>query len=177
VERNLTMCALVIAAVGAAMDVRSRRIPNWFTGGGMLAGLVFQTSLAGWRGFEASLTGALVGGGVLFLVFLVRGMGAGDVKLMATVGAWVGIRHAAVLVFATAIAGGIMAVGYATYYKQVARTARNLRELIRFHLAGGAQAHPDFHLQGSSSIRLPYGVAIAAGALYSFLSTAGYWRR
>lgn len=176
-QPNLTIGALLIAAVGAAIDVRSGRIPNWLTGGGFLAGLAFQTSLAGWRGLQAGLTGALAGGGILFLVFLVRGMGAGDVKLMAAVGGWVGIQHAAAVILATAIAGGLLAVGYATYHKQVGRTVRNLMELIRFHLAFGVRPHPDFHLRAGSSVRLPYGVAIAAGALYSYVSTGAFLRR
>jgi len=159
------------------MDVRSGRIPNWLTGGGFLVGLAFQTGLAGWRGLQTGLTGALVGGGIFFLVFLVRGMGAGDVKLMATVGAWVGIQHAAAVVLATAIAGGLLAVGYATYHKQVGRTARNCVELIRFHLAFGLRPHPDFHLRTGSSVRLPYGVAIAAGTLYSLVSAETFLRR
>ena len=158
--------ALVLATAGAVTDVRSGRIPNWLTVGGLMSGLLLRLSFQGWPGLETAAGGALVGGGVLFVLFMVGGLGAGDVKLMAAVGAWVGIAHALAVLLVTAIAGGALAGGCVVAHKQIGGTMRNISELIRFHLVTGLRPHPELNLRNAPSIRLPYGPAIAMGPLY-----------
>jgi prepilin peptidase CpaA len=113
------------------------------------------------------LEGALLGGGIFFLFFLVRGMGAGDVKLMAAIGSLAGVQQSWVIILATAIAGGILAVGYMIFYKRFGRTLANVGALVRFHLTSGLQPHPEVSLQNPEAIRMPYALAIAAGTFYS----------
>ncbi|MGH9359896.1 MAG: A24 family peptidase [Terriglobia bacterium] len=168
--------ALACAVMGAVMDVRCGRIPNWLTRGALLGALALQAIFSGWRGLELGFAGALVAGSVFFLVYLVRGMGAGDVKLMAAVGAWVGLGNAAVAIMATAIAGGVLALVYIALCGQAARVFRNVAELIRFHAIFGITRHPEISLHDPKSIRLPYGLAIAAGTLYVAVSTGTLWR-
>ena len=73
---------------------RSRtRIPNWLTYSGLIAALLVRTVLGGWANSWGGLAGMLLAGGIFFLLFLLGGMGGGDVKLMAAVGAWVGWRR------------------------------------------------------------------------------------
>src|SRR6516164_5718592 len=165
--------ALICAMVGAVIDMRARRIPNWLTYGSLLAGLAFRTILEGWRGLGQGAAGILAGGGIFFLFYLVRGMGAGDVKLMAAVGAWTGVRQAVVVMIATAVAGGSLGVVYMVFYRRVGSTVRNIGELIRFHLTSGIRPHPEVSLSGPGSIRVPYGLAIAMGTLYLLVST--FW--
>lgn len=117
----------------------------------------------------------LVGGGIFFLFFLVRGMGAGDVKLMAAVSAWVGIHQTVLVLVATALAGGILALGYIFFYKRFRQTWQNLGELLRFHLTSGIRSHPELNLQDSSTIQVPYGLAIAVGTFYALVSTSSTW--
>ncbi len=164
--------ATVCAIMGAISDVRSNRIPNWLTYGGLALALVLRTALGGWRSLELGLAGMLIGGGIFFLFFIVHGMGAGDVKLMAAVAAWVGLHQAFNLLIATAFAGGILALYYMIFYKRVGSTFRNLGSLLWFHLRSGVRPHPEINLQHPEAIRVPYGLAIALGALYVLISAS-----
>ena len=166
--------AMISAAAGAVSDVRSKRIPNWLNYGSLVLGLAFQGVFKGWRGLEQGALGVLVAGGVFFLFFLVRGMGAGDVKLMAAIGAWVGLPHVVLVMVFTAIAGAGLAVLYMVFYRRVSSTLQNMGELLHFHLRSGIRPHPDVNLQDPGAIRVPYGLAIAAGTLFLFLSTATF---
>src|SRR5262245_50336635 len=95
---------LILVVVTAAMiDVRSRRIPNWLTLSGAILGVALNSflfavdGLFGVSGLMYSLEGLGLAFGIYFVLYLLRGMGAGDVKLMAAVGAgagpwnWLGI--------------------------------------------------------------------------------------
>src|SRR5574341_698982 len=82
--------AAALAAIGAVWDVASGRIPNLVSYGGILAGIALRGALFGWRGLATALAGGAIGGGLFFLLYVIRGMGAGDVKLMAAVGCFVG---------------------------------------------------------------------------------------
>ena len=166
VEETLCFGALICAMAGAVADVRSRRIPNRLTVSALVSGFALHLILQGLKGLEMSAAGALIAGGAFFLLFVVGGMGAGDVKLMGAVGAWVGAAHALQALAVTAIGGGVLAIGWTLICGQVGSTFRNMAELIRFHLASGLRRHPDLNLARSSSIRLPYGPAIAMGPLY-----------
>jgi prepilin peptidase CpaA len=158
--------ALGVATAGALQDVRSRRIPNWLTYSGLVLALLVRFAVAGWPGFRSGLAGAIVGGGIFFLLFLVGGMGGGDVKLMAAVGAWAGSTHALLILIATAIFGGILGVSYMLFRGQVFATLSNTVELMRHHLTSGLRPHPVLNIQEPGALRIPYGLAIALGTLY-----------
>jgi prepilin peptidase CpaA len=119
---------------------------------------------------EQGVGGILLGGGIFFVFFLVHGMGAGDVKMMAAVGAWVGPHGTLRVLIATALAGGVLAVVYMVFYKRVGSTFRNVFVLLRFHLLSGVRPHPELNLQAPATIRVPYGLAIAVGTLYLLIS-------
>ncbi len=160
--------ACVCALLAAAWDVGKGRIPNRLTYGGVVAGLVLRACLFGWRGMGDGLVAGFASAGVFFLFFLVRAMGGGDVKLMAAVGCLAGVRNALSIMLASAIAGGILAVGYMISYRRGLRTLRNLGALIRYHLLFGLRPHPEINVENPEGIRIPYAVAIAAGTFYSF---------
>jgi prepilin peptidase CpaA len=162
----------ICAIIGAVGDVRSNRIPNWLTYGGLALALALRAAWGGWRSLEQGLLGILLGGGIFFVLFLVHGMGAGDAKLMAAVGAWVGLQGTLRVLIATALAGGVLAVVYMVFYKRVGSTFRNVGVLLRFHLTSGVRPHPELNLQGPATIRLPYGLAIAMGTLYLLISAS-----
>jgi prepilin peptidase CpaA len=168
--------AAILASIGAVSDVHASRIPNWLNYSGLLLGLLAGTTLGGWHGLFQGAAGTLVGGGVFFLFYLVRGMGAGDVKLMAAVGAWLGVRQTLVVMMASAIAGGALAIVYIVFYRRVWSTVQNMGELIRFHFTSGVRPHPELNLQEPGSVRLPYGLAIALGTLYLLASTGTFLR-
>ena len=85
--------ALVVASAGAVYDVFTHRIPNGLTYGGLIIGITFWVLMSGWQGFLTSILGALIAGGIFLVLYAIRTMGAGDVKLMAAVGAIAGPRR------------------------------------------------------------------------------------
>ena len=173
-EVTLLFIALALAITAAVLDVQQHRIPNWLTYPGIVLGLVLRGLLFGWKGLGSAVVGCLLAGGIMFVFYAVRAMGAGDVKLMAAIGSLVGPRHAVVVLLATAICGGVMAIIYAVYRRRLGATLRNVGSVLRFHAWAGLQAHPELNLDNPTTLRMPYGLAIAAGTLYAFL--AMWWR-
>ena len=161
--------AAAFATIGAAWDIRSRRIPNLVTYSGILVGIALRTAVLGGRGLVTALAGGAVAGGLFFLLYLVRGMGAGDVKLIAAVGCFAGVPAVFHIMLACALAGGVMALAVAFYRSSAVRTLRNVWELLRFHAAHGAQVHPTLNIDNPQATRLPYAIAIAAGSGYALL--------
>lgn len=162
---------MVFAIGGAVSDVRSSRIPNSLTCSGMALGIAAQTWAHGYRGLYQGLSGLLTGGGVFFLFYLMHTMGGGDVKLMAAIGAWLGVKLTIIATLASAIAGGVLAVAYMVLYRRVWRTVRNIGKLVWFHVTSGIRPHPELNLEDPGAVRIPYGVAIAIGTLYLLFST------
>jgi prepilin peptidase CpaA len=170
-DSTLLLIALALAVIAAFWDIKQRRIPNWLTYPGIGLGFVLRGLLFGWKGLGSAVTGCLFVGGIMFLFYAVRAMGAGDVKLMAAIGSVVGPRQGVVVLLATAICGGIMAIIYAVYRGRMWATLKNVGSVLRFHAWAGLQAHPDLNLDNPKTLRMPYGLAIAAGTLYAFLAT------
>jgi prepilin peptidase CpaA len=166
VDEYLLVFAVILAGTGAFYDARSRRIPNLVTYTGFLAALLSRVSMLGWLGLRDGFVGALIGGGLFFLLFVVGGMGAGDVKLMAAVGAWAGSAQIFTLLAATAFAGGAMAIGLMLYRRRALVTLLNTIELIRHHLTAGLRPHPALNIKEPGSMRIPFAPAIAIGVLY-----------
>ena len=156
------------------MDVQQHRIPNWLTYPAILMGVLLRAHLWGLNGVFTALGGGLLSAGIVFVFYAVRAMGGGDLKLMAAIGAVSGPRYALVSLLATAIAGGVLAIIYAVYRSKLLATLGNTGELVKFHVAGGMQVHPDLNLDNPDALRMPYGLAIAAGSLYTFI--AACWR-
>jgi len=174
-DKYLLICALAIASVGAVKDVRGRRIPNWLTCSGLLAALVVREGLAGWPGLKGGLLGMLLAGGSFYLLFLLGGMGGGDVKLVAAVGAWAGTVQVESVLVVAALAGGVLAVCYIVMQRRVCETLMNTLELVRHHATAGFQPHPVLSVQQPGTMRLPYGLAVAIGTLYC-VGNAFWWR-
>lgn len=155
--------AVVCACIGAFRDVRTRRIPNWLTGPSILVGLLLHLFVRGWHGLAtASLAGLIAG--IVFLVFhLAGGMGAGDVKLMTAVCCMAGLSFTAEILIATALMGGVFAIIVAVSHRRVKETLSNIGVLAVHHGTSGLQPHADINVTNAEKLRLPYGVAIAAG--------------
>lgn len=102
---------LVVAAV---IDGLQLKVPNWITFPMIISGWIYSTAFspyAGWEGLFLSLVGTAVGLAVLLPAYAVGGMGAGDVKLMAGVGAWMWGTVTLYAFAATAVVGGVIAIG------------------------------------------------------------------
>jgi len=173
-DSYLLFLALAVALVAAVVDVREHRIPNWLTYSAIVLGLILRGVLSGWKGLLSALAGCLLAGGIMFLFYAVRAMGAGDVKLLAAIGALVGPRQAVAVLLATAIFGGVLAIAYALYRRRTLATLKNVASVLRFHAWAGFQSHPELNLDNPAALRMPYGLAIALGTLYTFLAI--WWR-
>ena len=163
-DRIFLLTALASAVLGAAWDVHSRRIPNWLTGSSVLLGLAMHLSLQGWLALATAVLAGAIGGGVFLLFYLGGGMGAGDVKLMAAVSVLAGLGHVGEALLATTLLGGVLAVGWAFFHGQLKILLLNVVRLIIHHGKSGLTPHPELNLTNPLTLRLPYGVAIAAGA-------------
>ena len=165
-SRIIAGIVVSVTAVAAITDVREHRIPNRLTYPAMLAGLAMQAVCFGWHGLLSSLAGGLVAGGILVLFYVIRAMGAGDVKLAAALGFMVGFKDVIQLLAATAIAGGILALGFMVVQRRVRETLRNAYSVVSFHAVAGLQEHPTVNLGNPQAARMPYGLAFVAGTLY-----------
>jgi prepilin peptidase CpaA len=157
------LLASLCASLGAVSDARSRRIPNLLTGTSIVFGLLMHLEAGGWRQMAMAAAAGLVGGAVFFVFFVVGGMGAGDVKLMAAVSVIAGFGHLEEMFLAIALTGGLFAVVLAIARGRLKSTLMNVGSLLHHHAVSGALPHPDLNLANPQSLRLPYAVPIAAG--------------
>jgi prepilin peptidase CpaA len=162
----IPITAAIVAVTAGITDARSRRIPNRLTYAAMIAGLTLETVVYGWRGLLLGLGGGVLFGGVLLLFYLVRAMGAGDVKLAAALGCIIGPANSFQVVFATAMAGGVLAILVMVFTGRVLHTLRSTLAVAGFHVVHGLRTHPVVNLDNPAAVRLPYGLAFAAGTLY-----------
>lgn len=165
--RTAVLIALLVIA--GVTDYRTYRIPNWLTFGGAAFALIYKTVIAVWPG-----SAFLMGAGGLFLgllmmlpLYVLGVMGAGDVKLMAMVGAFLGVHEIFQATLFVFIVGGIGATGLALLKGRIGQMLRNTREavfgLVAFAAAG---VRPDLRGHAGQSIgKLPYGVCIAVGTI------------
>jgi prepilin peptidase CpaA len=162
--------ALAVAAAAALIDVRTKRIPNFLTFGAAAAAAVYHFFLAGPSAFlTTSLAGWATGVALFLPMFLLRGMGAGDVKLLGAVGAWLGPKGAIWAALYSVLAGGVLAVIVGALHGYLGQAFRNLWALFAFWRAVGVQPHPGLTIDDAASPRLAYGVAIAAGTAATIL--------
>ena|SRR5437764_7080997 len=162
----VAVVAVGVAVIAAFSDVRQRRIPNRLTYSAMLLGLVMQGIVNGWHGLLSAAAGGLIFGGIFLLFYLVRAMGAGDVKLAAALGCIVGLADSVQVMIATAICGGIFAIVQTALSGRIGSIARNTLSVVGFHARFGLRTHPQVNLDNPKAARMPYGVAFAAGTLY-----------
>jgi prepilin peptidase CpaA len=170
--------AWLVAAVlveAAIIDGRSLRVPNWLTFHFLIAGLVYAFLTGGTALFLMSLAGAGVGLLTLLPLYSIGGMGAGDVKLMAGLGAWLGPWLVLWAFAATAITGAVIAVA------MVVHSGALFRHLALFHTIGMEvlTVRNPVVLSERAAVRkpsmmlLPYAIPIAAGSI-GYLALAGF---
>lgn len=162
---------LVLSLWMAWGDVKSRRIPNYLTFGTALAGLGFQAGMHGWSGLASGLGGLFLGFGLLIGFYILGGMGAGDVKALAALGAWLGPSKTLELFICMAIFGGILSIVLLWWRGHLWSTLRqglvSLKNwflsyvLLRPHRS--LERQPARNPVSSPAGGIPYAVALAAG--------------
>lgn len=161
-----------VAVVGVATitDLRSRRIPNWLVLPFLVAGVVVGTWMHGWSGLATSLEGLGLGLLLFGVLAVMGGMGMGDVKLCAAIGAWVGPHQLILAMVITGIVGGIMAVGWAAVGGFLGELFTGSSDLLFGWRKRGMHGSPDLTLASPRARKMPYAPAIAIGTLMSFLA-------
>lgn len=155
--------ASVCAGWSCIYDVRERRIPNRITFPALLAGIALHAMFGGWAGLANSLGAALLGGGIFLMLYLAGGLGAGDVKLMAAVGCFVGVDLLPSTLLWTVGFGAVASLGVALYRGRLLQTFRNVAEIVTHHGRKGIVPHPELNLANEATLRLPYALPVAAG--------------
>ena len=157
---------LTVALVACVTDIRSRRIPNVLTFGAAVAGLLFHLATGGRdAGFDSAM-GYLAGTALFLPFFLLGGMGAGDIKLLAALGAWIGPHDVLWL-----------AVVHLDYWRRLRRRARpdarisahgasqRARTSVQFWWLTGLRPHPEVTPRARHGPRLAYAIPIFIGTV------------
>lgn len=168
------MGLLLLASVWT--DAKECRIPNQFVFSGLALGILFNTALPEGLGFVSllpgglglwgALAGAALGLAVMLPMYLLRAMGAGDVKLMSMVGAFLGPEDVLGAVLCSFLAGGVLSLGFAWKTGILRRTLQNVWFIVysgAIKIAGGSLPSPDDAPETAG--KFPYAAAIAAGTL------------
>jgi len=159
---NLAVLALLCAILAIAVygDVRSHRISNTLSLLGLVTGLGLQYLGSGLHGVTSGLLGVGVGLACFAPFYLLRSMGAGDVKLLAAVGAFLGPQGAFYAALFSLLAGGLAAIGYVLW-----RALRASVSSFAHQAFAGAGASAVIAAQIARRDRLPFALPIAIGGI------------
>jgi prepilin peptidase CpaA len=160
----------VVLIVAAVIDGKALKVPNWITFPFIIAGWMYSLAFHGWDGLGYSLVGTVIGLGLLLPLYAIGGMGAGDVKLLAGVGAWISWTDVTGAFCWSAIVGAIMAVAMVlarnAWTKHSNQFWMIFNEIVTIRnpdvLAGIAAERK------SRMLLLPYGIPICIGTILYF---------
>jgi prepilin peptidase CpaA len=161
---------LAVVSIGlcaCTTDLRRGRIPNVLTFGGALAAVAYHLATVGWWGGLSAGGGWLVGAALFFPFFALRGMGGGDLKLLAAFGAWLGPLTVVWAGLYTAIIGGVAALVVALLQGYARQAFANVLALVMFWRVSGIRPLPELTLHAGKGPRLAYALPMTAGALAS----------
>ena len=161
---SVWVLAVFLAVWAGGMDWRYRRIPNWLTVPGLVAGIAVNAALSGWAGVKSSLLGAGLGLLILLPFVLIRALGGGDFKLVGAVGALLGPGRLVDVLVVSMLVAGVMAAVLIAYKGRVRQSLRNmvhmLGSFLRLRLPGA-----EVSLDNPESAKIPFGVAVALTVL------------
>lgn len=139
----------------------------------MALGIVVSAWLGGWRGAKTSLLGAGLGLLLLLPFVLIRSLGAGDWKLVGSLGSYLGPEQLVTVLFGTVIIAGIMAVILVIWKGRFRQTLRNMGHMLAafgsLHLPGR-----ELTLDDPGAAKVPFGVAVAAAMIFYAVSL--FWK-
>jgi prepilin peptidase CpaA len=163
----LAMILIALVLTAAISDLRTRRIPNWLSLTGVISGIALNTFLFEWTGLKQSLEGMAIAFGIYFVLYLFRAMGAGDVKLMAAVGAFVGPSNWLMIFMMTALLGGVCAVCILVWNKRMRKTLDNVSFILfeMMHMRAPYMAREELSVKSPKAFTLPHGAVISLGCI------------
>jgi prepilin peptidase CpaA len=174
-QQTIWALALALTFFAAWEDWRTRSIPNWLTVSAALCGVALHLGMGGWRGAAMSFEGMLVALALLLPLVLLRALGAGDWKLMGAAGALLGPAMLIFVLLASIFVSGGMAAARMIAAGRIRVTIQNIAALVRGFALFGLRPNPEISLDNPQLLKLPFGVAAAAGTLICFL--AARWVR
>ena len=157
--------AIAVAVVAALWDLRTRRIPNVLTFGSALLAIVVHAYTGGVSAAGWSLVGWFVGVVFFLPIFALRGMGAGDVKLLAALGAWLGPGPIVWVALFSLVAGGVIGLLVALGYGYLTQALTNIWWMFSYWKAEGPKPVPQVTLATQKGPRLAYAVPVFAGLM------------
>lgn len=157
------LAAIGVAVVAVLWDLRTRRIPNVLTFGAAILAVLAHAYLEGLAAGGWALVGWVVGVAFFFPIFALGGMGAGDVKLIGALGAWLGPAAAVWVALFSLVAGGVLGLAVALGYGYLTEALTNIWWMFRFWRAEGPRPVPQVTLATHSGPRLAYAVPVFAG--------------
>lgn len=160
----------VILILAAWIDGRDLRVPNWITFPMVLAGLVYSTWTGGVTGFGAGVLGMCAGLLTLLPLYSVGGMGAGDVKLMAGIGAWMGWQVTLAAFAVSAVLGAVMAIVMVLWRRKTAHHYSNFLLILSewMSIRNPVQLSVIAAERKPRMLLLPYGIPICIGTIGYF---------
>ena len=161
--------AVAFAGIAAVHDLRTKKIPNWITGPGIILGVLLHLALGGFAQAGWSILAGLIAGTLFFLFYVAGGMGAGDVKLITAIGCLVGIGSIKDVLLASVFLGSICGLALAAKHGKVRQTVSNVMALLAHHTQNGLTPHPELNVTQPETLRLPYGLPIALACMIAFV--------
>ena len=159
------VAVVLLGVVASAWDIRTRRIPNVLTLGFPVVALIVHVALDGTPGAVNTAAGWATGLALFLPLFILGGMGAGDVKLLAAMGAWLGPWNAVETALAAGVIGGVLALGLALTRSYASQAFTNIWSLLLYWRVAGIRAHPTLTLEQHDGPRLAYAIPISLGAI------------
>ncbi|MUK87041.1 prepilin peptidase [Ornithinibacillus sp. L9] len=155
---------LIIAFI---IDVRSHKIPNWLTAGGMVVGILFHLIYGGIDGLIFSFLGLLVAGGIFLILYVFKALGAGDVKLFAAIGAIVGVQMVLYMMMYSIIVAGLIAIIILLFTKTLLQKMTS----AFFHILGSVLSKDLTSLEEfktTKSTRFPFMYAVIPAVILTY---------
>lgn len=156
----------IVVLIAGIYDFRFRRIPNWLTISGVAAGFLMNLGIFNGAGLSVAAAGLGLAMLIYLPLYVLRGMGAGDVKLMAAIGAIAGPTNWLVIFIVTALIGGVLAVCLSVMKRRLREVLFNV-SLMLFdlaHLRLPYRTNSMLDIRNAAALRMPHGVSIAMGA-------------
>jgi prepilin peptidase CpaA len=163
----LKLILIAVVLIAAIYDLRFRRIPNWLNLSGVILGLGVNTFLFARSGLLLAVLGIACSLAVYVPLYLIRGMGAGDVKLMAAVGAITGPWNWLGIFVATALLGGVVSIVFIAFKGRFHQTCFNVALIVTElgHLRLPSKSYSQLDVRDPRAVGMPHGTLIAVGTL------------
>ncbi len=166
-----TFSLLAMLAVAIYFDIRTERIPNWLVAAGTVVALTFHAVISGAFGLLTSVGGLFIAMAVLLPFYIAGAMGAGDVKLMAAVGAFTGVHLALPVVGLALGVGGLQAIAILVLRGAGRQTWERYRQMGKTILATGRIVYIRPGPGDAAGESFPFAVAVGVGTIGALLST------